>query len=194
MSQPYEIVMAPMTAWVSLVGTAFPTVDAAPAAGWFKLGTSGNLNYDAAGVTVTQNQTLVPYTPAGGTVPRKVVRSDEGFEVGFTLDDLTPEQYAKVFDDAAIIVTAQSSGVAGNKAFELRRGTQVKTFALLARGLSSVDDSLNAQFEVAACYQAGNPAPVFSKGAAAGLAIMYTAIEKTPGVVATLRTQTTVAG
>lgn len=193
MSAPYEIVAAPLTVYVANLGTSFPAIDAAPSGSWYKLGTAGNKNYDPAGVTVNHPETIQTFTGAGSTAPRKAVRTDEGLTVGFTLVDLTPEQYAKVLDDAAIVSTAQASGIAGNKAFEVMRGVKVKAFALLARGVSSVDDSLNAQFEVTGCYQSGSPGPVFAKGSFAGLALQYDALEITAGVLATLRIQTTVA-
>jgi hypothetical protein len=192
--QPYEVVVGPQTLYLAAVGVAFPAIDAVPSGSWFKLGTAGTKNYDPAGTTVNHGDTIAEWTGAGSTAPRKAMRTDESFKIGFTLVDLTPEQYAKILDDVAITTTAQSTGVAGNKAFEVLRGLKVKAFALIARGDSAIDDSLAAQYEVACCYQSGQPAPVFAKGAPAGLAVEYTALERTPGVFATSRTQSTVAG
>lgn len=194
MSAPYEIVVGCPTMYVATPGTTFPAIDAVPSGSWFKLGTSGSKNYDTGGVTVNQSQTLGTFTPGGGTAIRKVFRTDEGLTFGFSLVDLTPEQWAKIIDDVSVVTVAQSTGVAGNKAFEVMRGVQVKTFALLCRGLSPIDDSLASQFEVACCYQSGNPAPVLSKGGPAMLAAEYTALERTAGVLGTVRDQTTVAG
>lgn len=189
-----EVVCAPLTLYVATPGTSFPTVDAAPSGSWFEIGSLGTRNYDAAGVTVNNPQTLAAFTPAGSTAPRKPYRTDENVEFSVSLADMTAEQYAKIMDDAAIVSTAQASGVAGNKAFEMLRGVKVKTFALLARGVSSYDDTLAAQFEVGACYQSGTPGPVFSKNGPALLAVAFTGLERTIGSLATLRIQTTVAG
>src|SRR5436309_688644 len=82
---------------VAAYATAFPAVNAAPGGSWFKLGTSGTKNYDEGkGVSVSHDQTLNPWTPAGGTGARKVFRSAESLLIDFELIDLTPEQYAKI--------------------------------------------------------------------------------------------------
>jgi hypothetical protein len=185
--QPYEVVASPLTVWVANVGTAFPAINATPSGSWFQLGTSGNKNYADDGITVTHAETVQVFRPAGGTAPRKAFRTDEDFKIGFSLVDLTPEQYAKTLDDATITNTA---GPPGHKAFEVLRGLKVKAFALLARGVSPVDESLNAQYEVASCFQSADPAPKYSKGAPAELALEFTAIEATAGVLTTLRLQT----
>lgn len=192
--QAAEVVVAPLTLWLATPGTAFPAVDAAPSGSWFQVGSLGTRSYDASGVTVNNPQTIAAFTPAGSTAPRKPYRTDENVEFTVSLADMTVEQYAKAMDDAAITTTPQATGVAGNKAFELLRGFKVKTFALLARGVSSYDDSLGCQFEVPACYQSGTPGPVFSKNGPALLAIAFTGLERTVGSIAVLREQTTVAG
>jgi hypothetical protein len=56
--------------------------------------------------------------------------------------------------------------------------------------VSTVDDSLTAQIEIATCFQTGNPAPVFSKNGPSMLALEYEALEVTQGTVATVRIQT----
>ncbi|MBS3927094.1 MAG: hypothetical protein KGZ65_00115 [Sphingomonadales bacterium] len=177
MAAPYEIVAAPLTVYLAAVGTAFPDVDESPGGSWTKLGTSGDKNYSDDGVTVSLPQSIETFTPAGDTVPRKAFRTEEGLEISFTLVDLTPEQVAKVLDDAAITTVAASSGVPGTKKIPLRRGLQVANFALLARGISSVNDSLACQFEVDSCYQSGEPEPVFNKGEPAGLELTFTALD-----------------
>lgn len=185
-----EILAAPYTAYVGPVGATFPDVDGAPSGSWFLLGTSGTLNYDDPGVTVTSNETMNTFTGAGGTAPRKAWRTAEEFIVAFSLVDLSPEQHAKVLDDAAITTTAAGSSQAGEKAFSMKRGIQVHVYALLLRGLSPVDPALVSQYEVATCYQAANFAPAYSKANPAMLAVEFHALEQTPGVFATKRDQT----
>lgn len=191
--QPYEIVCAPYTVYTATVGTAFPAVDAAPGAGWTEVGTSGSKNYTDTGVTVTHGQTINTFVPAGSTTPRKAWRSGETLTVAFSLADVSPEQYALVLDNVAVTNTAAAAGVAGTKSFELMRGQQVNMYALLVRGISSVDESLTAQYEVPAAYQSGTPAPVYSKQNPAELAVEFSAFELTPGVFGTLRVQTAAA-
>lgn len=101
-------------------------------------------------------------------------RSAESFLLGFTLVDLTPEQYAEILN-AATVTTA--AGPPAIKSFNLEQGTTVSLFALLARGKSPVNDTLNAQFQVPIVYQSASPKPVFMKSAPAGLDCEFTALK-----------------
>jgi hypothetical protein len=189
MPAPHEVIAAPFTIYLAPVGTAFPTIAAAPGGSWFKLGTSGDKNYEDSGVTVSHPQSINKFRGAGSTVPRKVFRTEEDLTIGFTLVDLSPEQYAKVLSDTAITTVA---GPPGHKSFQLARGLTVVTFALLARGMSTVDNALNAQYEVDAVHESGSPAPVFTKGSPAGLACQFDAVDHDGnGTVGLLRIQTT---
>lgn len=194
MAAPYEIVASPFTIYVAAVGESFPAIDAAVAGNWVKLGTSGNRNYEDEGVTVTHDQNIEVFRGAGETGPRKAWRTEEDLKVGFTLVDLSPAQYAKVLNDASVTTVAQSSGVAGQKHFPTKQGLTVARFALLARGLSTVDDSLTAQLEVPISYQGGNPEPKHAKDAPAGLECEFTALVDDTLGFGKLRIQTTVAG
>lgn len=176
MSAPFEVIAQPLNVWVAAVGTSFPTVDDAPDGDWFLLGTSGDKNYGDSGVVVTPNQTITPWTPAGATMPRKVWRTAEGFTLGFELVDLTAAQVAKALNDASVDQVAASSGVAGTNTVALYQGIEVAVFALVARGLSAIDDSLAAQFEVYSCYQSASPAITYNKGTPAGLQLQFDAL------------------
>ena len=175
------------------IGTAFPLVDAVPGASWIKLGTSGNKNYEDDGVVVTHSQTIEVFRGAGATGPRKAFRTEEDQTFGFTLVDLSPEQYAKAINDASVTTQAAGTGVPGSKRFSTLRGLNVAAFALLARGLSTVLDSLAAQYEVPIAYEAGSPAPAFSKGAPAGLELEFASIEDATTGFGVVRIQTAVA-
>jgi hypothetical protein len=177
MPAPYEIVASPLTVYVAPTGTSFPNVDTAPGVAWTKLGTSGTKNYDEDGVVVTHGQDISTFVPAGGTGPRKAFRTEEDLTIGFTLVDLTPEQYAKVINNATVTTTAAGVGTPGTKSFDLQRGLSVATFALLARGLSTVNDSLAAQYQVPLAYEGGEPAPTYEKGEPAGLELEFHALE-----------------
>lgn len=174
MGAPHEIVAAPLTVYLAVVGTAYPAINAAPAAAWVKIGTSGDKNYDEDGVTVTHEQTLEVFRPAGTTGARKVWRTEEEFLIEFNLVDISAAQYAKVLND--LTVTAEAGPPALSR-FELKRGIAVATFALLARGASPVDDTKNAQYQVPIAYQAENPAPVYKKGEPATLKVQMAALE-----------------
>jgi hypothetical protein len=63
---PYNILMSTATVYTAPVGTAMPDVNVAtPAGPWAVLGTSGQLDYDDDGVTLTTNQTFGFFTGAG---------------------------------------------------------------------------------------------------------------------------------
>lgn len=171
-----EVVAAPYTAWVAPVGTAAPAVDAAPAAGWFQLGTNGEDN-QSDGVTVNLGETIQEFKPAGKTLPVKAWRTDEKLTVDFSLADVSVEQFAKIMDDAAITTVAAATGVAGEKSFSLIRGVQVHTYALLVRGLSPYDDGTGvfvAQYEFSRVYQSGSQAPKYALDNPSVLACEFT--------------------
>lgn len=182
MPAPHQITAYPLTVYLAPTGTAFPEIDDAEGAfdaAWITLGTEGNLDYEADGVSVGTPQTVETFTGAGSTAPRKAFRTDEGLTLGFTLVDLSPDQFALVMDDATVTTTAAGAGQAGHKAFSLKRGLDVETFALLARGQSTVNNALNLQFAWPTVFQSGEPAPQFQKGTPAGLAVEFTALEVT---------------
>lgn len=174
MAAPFEIVAAPLTVYLAPVATAFPLLDVAPSGSWTKLGTSGDKNYEEEGVKATHDQKIEVFRSAGGTGPRKAWRTEEDFLLEFTLVDLTPEQYAKVLNDATVTTVA---GPPATKKFNIQQGLVVAQFALLARGKSTVDDTKSAQYEVSLAIQAGNPEPAFNKGKPAGLACQFQALE-----------------
>jgi hypothetical protein len=189
--QPYEIVCAPYTVYQAPTTTSFPKLQTTPAAPWVLWGTSGNKNYTDDGVAINHGQTVNTFTPAGSTMPRKAWRTEEMLTVTFTLADVSPSAYAMALDNAAISTVTATTSVAGDQHFELMRGISVKMNAVLVKGISSVDESLAAQYEIVAAYQSGSPAPTYSKQNPAELAIELTAFELTPGTIGTLRVQTT---
>ena len=174
-----EILSAPLTLWLAPVGTAFPAVDALPGtfnSAWVMVGTHGDKNYDSTGVTVTHNQTIATFTPVGTTAPLKAWRTDEALEIAIVLADISPAQYALALNDATVNSITATTSVCGEDDIPLLQDIQVTFFALLARGLSSTDETLNAQYAVPAVYQSANPAPVFKKGAPAELAMTFTTV------------------
>lgn len=174
-----EILSAPLTLWLAPVATAFPLIDDAPGTfddAWVMLGTRGANSYDSTGITVTHNHTDASFTPVGTTAQMKVWVTDESLEFAVVLADISPAMYALSLNNNPVDQIAATSMVAGEDDIALLQGSQKEYFALLARGISSVDDSLNAQYAVPACYQSANPAPVYKKGAAAELSLTFTSI------------------
>lgn len=188
MSAPFEVVAAPYDVYASPTGTAMPATDAAPSGAWKLVGTSGSRSQTEAGVTVTNSQTVGEFTGAGGTVVRKRWRQAEGVTVALAIADVSITQYAMAMD-AAVTVVAPGSTQAGESHFEMYRGTQVASYALLVRGISPFNDAYVMQYEIPAVHQLGNPAPNFSKQNPAELAVEYHAFELTAGNLCVLRAQ-----
>lgn len=179
--------------FVAPTGTDFPEIDDAEGsfdAAWVKLGAEGSKNYEESGVTVTHSQTIETFTGAGSTAPRKAFRTEEGLVLGFTLVDLSAEQYAEILDDASVTTTAAGVGEAGKKEFSLLRGLGVQQYALLGRGESTEDNELNLQYQWPTVYQSGEPAPAYAKGDPAALEVEFTALEVVAGEFGELHIQT----
>ena len=172
-TQPQELVSAPLTLWIAPVGTAVPMVDIAPPSPWVLLGTNGANDYDSTGLTVTHNQTLATFTPVGTTAPVAVWRTDEQLEVSVTLADSSAPSYAVALNDVAVTTVTATTGQPGESDIALLQGVNVGIFALLCRGTSALNQTLNAQYAIPAVYQSANPAPVYKKGAPAELALTF---------------------
>lgn len=178
-----EVVAAPYEVWVAPVGTAAPAIDAAPGVGWKEFGVNGIDNQGSDGVTLTFGETVTGFTPAGNTLQVKQWRTDETISVAFSVVDTTVEALSQILDDATITTVAAGAGTAGEKSLSIVRGTQVKAFALLVRGLSPYDDGsgLQAQYEFGRVSQSGSPAPKYVKGTPAELACEYTVLGTVDG-------------
>jgi len=175
-SLPYEIIAAPFTVWFAPVGTAFPLIDAAPAAPWAKVGSSGDLNYLDEGVKVSHSQTMSLFRALGDAGSRKAFRTEEDLLIGLSLADLTLEQYAHALNSNPVTTVAAGAGTAGYKKLGLSRGFSVATMALLVRGPSPYGEDWTLQFEVPRAAQTGNPEPVMRKGEPVALALEWTAL------------------
>lgn len=163
---PYEMVIGPAEVYFAPVGTAFPTVNATPGAPWVRIGTSGADNYSEDGVVVRRSLASSDIRALGSTAIRKAAITETGFEVEFSVMDMSPKEMLLAFggDETAITVTAQGSGVAGNQAFDVPTAPVPIHRAILVRfGQSPFGNGLNSQFEVFSAYQAGEAEGTFSK-------------------------------
>ena len=176
MSTPYEILApAGLTAYLAAANTTEPNVDATPpAATWFKLGTNGTENYDEGGLSVKQGQSIKTFTGLGSTAATKAWRESEQQEVGFTMYDLTAEQYAKALNGVSVTTVVAAAGVPGSKWIPLLQGYEVTLFALLLRGnVSPYGDSMNLQYWMPMVYQAESPEPTSKKAEPMGLKLNW---------------------
>ena len=171
MAAPEEILAYPLNVYLATVGTTFPLIDANPSVSWSLLGTQGDLNYDENGVTVSHGEDVFDFTPAGSTMPAKRFRTGESLLTKLNLVDVSPDVYAKVMNNASVTTVAGGVGTAGEKHFSLFRGDQVTSFAVLLRGPSPVDNSLNMQYEVPKAFVSVNGDVTYNKGVVAALPI-----------------------
>ncbi len=174
---PYEVIAAPFTLWVAPVGTQFPAVDEEPnSSDWTLVGSAGPLNYDEAGITLQQPQSIAFWRSLGDSGSRKAFRSSEDLKIGLMIVDLTLEQYALALNGNAVTATPASTGVPGTKKIGLSRGFTVDTRALLLRGPSPEMANGAMQYECPRAAQTGSPAPVLVRDKPAALAVEWTAM------------------
>lgn len=129
--QPYEIIAGPLKLWLAPVGTAFPTIGAAPSGTWIPVGTNNDRNQSADGVTVTHSETLQEVKPGGAVGPVKVFREDESLKFKVVMWDMTVEQYAAALNGNTVTTTAAGVGTPGTKKIGLSKGKTVKELSLI---------------------------------------------------------------
>lgn len=176
MPAPHEVVAAPLTVYLAPVGTAMPDVFEPLASfpvGWEMLGTEGDRNYTDAGVVVNHGEEVEDFTPAGSTMPTKRFRTGESLMISLELADISPEMYAMVMNDAVV------TDAGAFKHFDLFRGDQVNSFAVTARGMSSVDNELNMQYEFSRAFVSVNGELTYNKGVVAALPVEILAVKAT---------------
>lgn len=170
--EPFEIMAAPYDIYLAPEGTSKPDVDTDPTGPWVLLGRRGADNYDEAGVVVTHEQSINQHRGLRGTGPVKVWRTSENLMIGLTLDDMRPEAL-KVAVNGNDVTDAGASST-----LPLHQGSEVATYALLARStIGPNGDDLASQYYVPKCYQSASPAVTHAKGKAAGIPLVFTAIE-----------------
>lgn len=160
-----ELVNGPFEVYLAVTGTAFPVVNAAPAAAWVKIGTGGSLNIEEGGIEVSYDQSVNKFRPLGGTGPRKAFRESEDVKIAFTLADFSAEAYAQTMGVAATIV----GGNPGTRTSPMGRGSVIPESAMLIRGegKSPYDPNgvANVQGELPRVSQLGAPSMKIVKGA-----------------------------
>lgn len=168
-----ELIGAPLTLFLAPVGTSFPDYDdpeVSFASGWVKVGLSGDRNYTDDGVTVDLTQTIEMFTPAGGTLPRKVWRTEESIDITVNVADMRLEALSNALNNNAVTTGGDL------KSIPLLKGIGVTEYALLARGLSSYDGGVS-QIQVPRCYQSAEPSILFNKGVAASAELTFAALD-----------------
>jgi len=193
-----EVIAAPYVVHIAPVGTPMPAITAKESefvsgGAWKTLGKNGSKNYSEAGITVTQAHGQ--FISAGGIVPRKKWRTEEGMTIQFDLVDLSPTSYAQIMDEAKVTTI---TGSPGEEWFNLYRGIHLQFYALCLRGTSTRNEEFEAtgeykfhsQYNVFAACMNGNPAPKFSlKQGPAMLTVQFDVLEIEAGKWAEFHSQ-----
>lgn len=163
-NEPFDqLAGIPLDVYVAAVGTAIPAVDVDPTgAGFTLLGpTDGEQSLQHAGE-------LTYFRDNDYLGARKAVRSEEDVIYTFTLVGLSIENYARVLDDVANVVS--DAGPPQTKKVRLGRGAIPNEYALLAKGeLLSPYGAFPAQYVIPRCVFDGEPEPTFAKDGRAAL-------------------------
>lgn len=176
-TQPQEVVASPLSLYIAAIGSAQPVLDVTPPTGtWTLLGVTGQNDYDSTGLTVTHNQTYNSFQPVGTTAPITAWRVSEQITVSVTLADTSATTYGIALNNVAPTTIAATTGAPGESDVPLLQGVTTNFFALLARGISALNQSLNMQYWIPCVYQSAAPAPVYKLGTPAELALTFSAV------------------
>jgi hypothetical protein len=176
--EPYEVMAGPYTLYLAPTGTAFPLLNAAPAAAWIKIGTSpDSANYDEDGIVVSHVAKYQTIRSAGRTGPIKTYIEEEDYMISLKLMDVSLEAYSIALNKATISTVAAGAGTLGTKKIGLSQGSEVATYALLARGPSPYGDDFKGQYMIPRAFQSANQKPTFKKAKPAILELEFTALE-----------------
>jgi hypothetical protein len=170
-TEPFNIIVSPFDVWFAPTGTAFPEVNAAPAAGWTKFGQNGNDEYSEDGVVVTHEQTVDFHYFLGDSAPRKATRSREGLRVEFTVHDMSLEMYGIVMNQEV----TDEVGPPAAASIPLYRGLDVSLYSFLIRGpspyMAEGDLTGKMQYEIPVAAIDGEPEITYNKTEPAGLLV-----------------------
>jgi hypothetical protein len=176
---PFEIIGAPLSVYIAPIGTAFPLINVNPTGDWSLLGKNGDRSLSEEGVTVSHSKNYSNVRTAGSSGPVKAFLESEELMLRMTLLDLTIETYSRALNGNEVTTVAAGSGTAGFKRIGLSQSVgRTREFALLARGLSPEDETMNMQYEFPRVYESASPEPVFRKGGqGAALALTFMVLE-----------------
>lgn len=147
--EPYEILAGPADVYVASTGAVYPS-DPDTAVDdnvWYFLGKT------EGGVTVRHTQNITAIGVDQETVPVKVLRTEEGLEVEFSLAETTLENYSIVLNQNTVDTTST------DKTLKFYQNVGVALKALLVRGRSPYGP-YGADFQVPVVYQ--NESPEFA--------------------------------
>lgn len=163
---PFNILAGPADVYVAATATAFPKVNEAPSGSWTYVGMTDG------GVSVKHSQTVNQITVDQRTGPVKALRTEENLEVGFSLVELTLENYSLVMNSNAITTQVTPN----TKTVFFHKGVHVDLRAMLIRGRSPYGN-FPAQYQVPVTYQSDSPEVAFIKTDKSVLACTWNVLE-----------------
>lgn len=165
----YELLSGVGTLYAAPVGTAFPAVNATPAAPWRALGETDD------GVKVTMDQKTEVKRTDQRTGPVKAIRTEEDVIIETKLAQVTLENLADLIGNT-VTDTPPGAGTIGTRAVPLHRGATVKEFAFLFRG-NSPYGAYPAQYELPRGYFDDAVEAEFTKDGFSSLPLKFMALE-----------------
>ena len=169
---PFQIIAGPGDVYVAAVGAAFPGVDKPDTDATFTGPPWTKLGQTDGGVKVKHTQTIELLDADQRTGPVKAIRSAEGLEVTFNIQELTLDKYAKALNNN----TVSSAATPNRNTLKMYQGLDVTSFALLVRGPSPYGNFF-LQYQVPVVVQTEEPEPSFMRDGKATMAFKLVAIE-----------------
>jgi len=167
---PYDIIAGPADVWLSADLTAsFPAVNAAEGAfdsEWVKLGMTDG------GVKVKHTQSIDLIRADQRTGPVKAIRSEEGLEIAFNIEELTLEHWAYALNGNAITTASTPN----RSTLKMYQGLDVTQFMVLVRGPSPYMNAF-LQYNVPVVVQTDEPEAEYKRDGQAVLAFKFVALE-----------------
>lgn len=153
---PYDIVVGPGQVWVAALDTAFPAIDATPAAAWVDLGET------EGGIQITPSRETKRITTDQVFAPKKTIVTGRSLTIKFTLAEMTLEHLSKCLDDAAVTAVPNGAGVAGYKYMDLLADATIPQYAMLIRVPSPYADG-DQQYELPSVQPGGDMESSYTK-------------------------------
>lgn len=167
---PYDIIAGPADVWIGAVGATFQAVNATDgtrtSASWTNIGQT------EGGVKVKHTQTVDLLKADQRTGPVKAIRSEEGLEIAFSIQELTLENYAYALNNATVTSTTNPN----KKTMKIYQGLDVQQWALMIRGPSPYM-SAYLQYNVPVVVQTDEPELDFLRDGKAVIVFKLVALE-----------------
>ena len=172
MSCAIELVTAPFDLYWAPVGTAFPDVDAVPAAPWTLIGSGGAVRYSEDGVTVSWDVTTEDVNVLGDIDPVCVNITGRNMMVKVKMLDHSLDQLRLAFNLNAVTV---DPGPPETSSLDLDTGSELTSIALLVRGEGKSPEfaGANVQWEFDPVIEVASKELTYVKGQPAGVALEF---------------------